>query len=567
MDDCANPLFLGWIKEWWDQAKERNTKGVLAYRQAYESLRVCPVRFEHPDQLLALRGFGPKTCARLLDRLERHCAINGLPVPPRRRLAPGDRGRIAATAAGPSVVLERAPGAARPRKRRPYVPALRQGGYAILMALSGPEARSREWMAKDEVVELAQPHCDASFTVRPPGKFYTAWESIKTLLQHDLVVERGRPGKRYALTEEGWEMASRLREVAADADGQGADEGAVSGRPDSAGLVPDGAAVASPDALPEVEPLELPAGSFSVRLVLDVRERVTGQRTYMEDELAKRGAKPLVRALSVGDAMWVAKCHDPGLLGRLGAEGDEVVLDWIVERKRQDDLVGSIRDGRFREQKFRLRRSGVPQVVYVIEESGMDADMLHRYEQAMQSAVAATQVVSGYFVKKTLSVDDTIAYLAKLTQRLAAQYAARPVRVLPTAALTAQNHLPWLRKLRAASAETADPTGRRPSYGVSYPAFASLTSKSETLTLRDVFLKMLMCTRGITGERALEIQKVWPTPQAFVQAFEEAGGDGAEDTRKRKRAMVSDVLGGLAGTKRRVTKPLSEKLAEVWAEG
>ena len=32
----------------------------------------------------------------------------------------------------------------------------------------------------------------------------------------------------------------------------------------------------------------------------------------------------------------------------------EVVLDYIVERKRMDDLCGSIIDGRFREQKVYL---------------------------------------------------------------------------------------------------------------------------------------------------------------------------------------------------------------------
>jgi hypothetical protein len=27
-ETCANPLLLGWIKEWLDQARERNSKGV-----------------------------------------------------------------------------------------------------------------------------------------------------------------------------------------------------------------------------------------------------------------------------------------------------------------------------------------------------------------------------------------------------------------------------------------------------------------------------------------------------------------------------------------------------------
>lgn len=30
-EDCANPLLLGWIKEWLDQARERNSKGVTVW--------------------------------------------------------------------------------------------------------------------------------------------------------------------------------------------------------------------------------------------------------------------------------------------------------------------------------------------------------------------------------------------------------------------------------------------------------------------------------------------------------------------------------------------------------
>lgn len=30
-EECANPLLLGWIKEWLDQARERNSKGVTVY--------------------------------------------------------------------------------------------------------------------------------------------------------------------------------------------------------------------------------------------------------------------------------------------------------------------------------------------------------------------------------------------------------------------------------------------------------------------------------------------------------------------------------------------------------
>ena len=115
---------------------------------------------------------------------------------------------------------------------------------------------------------------------------------------------------------------------------------------------------AKQDALPEFSPIVFPAGTFTVKLVLDCREvRAKSDREYIQDELGGQGAKPLLRSLELGDAMWIAQVHNAEILKRHGEDGNEVVLDWIVERKRLDDLVGSIKDGRFREQKV-WRNSG-----------------------------------------------------------------------------------------------------------------------------------------------------------------------------------------------------------------
>lgn len=51
-----------------------------------------------------------------------------------------------------------------------------------------------------------------------------------------------------------------------------------------------------------------------------------------------------VRHLNVGDFLWI--CRD--------ANKKELVLPYIVERKRMDDCAKSITDGRFHEQKVRL---------------------------------------------------------------------------------------------------------------------------------------------------------------------------------------------------------------------
>ncbi|KAI0140932.1 crossover junction endonuclease MUS81 [Hypoxylon sp. NC0597] len=575
---CANPLLLGWVQEWVDQARERNSKGLTTYRKAYAALKACPVTFQHPSQLQQLKGFGPKLCDRLTDKLEKHCRENGLPMPkrPRKSAIPGLTNQDDEQDGG-----ERPP--KRQRKARLYVPTLRSGPYAIIMGLATLEEGSRNGLTRPQLIEVAQPHCDASFTVPPdPSGFYTAWNSMKTLLSKDLVYANSGPTRRYFLTEEGWEVARRIQQTLNPNQPKTAplrpepefqEVGQALSRPITrspslevqdrpreessyANVVTSGGLSSASSALPSFRPIRLAPGSFEVQLVLDVREvRAKTDRDYMQNELAKKGVNPIMRSLELGDALWIAKCKDANFLARHGAEGDEIVLDYIVERKRLDDLIGSVKDGRFHEQKFRLKRSGVKNVVYIVEEIAMDSDTLDRRAEMVQSAIASTQMVNGFFVKKTQKMDDTIRYLTRMTMLLKKQYESNPLLVIPTEVLTAQNYLPLLEHLRVKEPATG--------HYISYPAFASLASKSDMMTLRDLYLKMLMCTRQVSGEKALEIQKRWKTPYEFVKAYENCG-DG-EVGKKRKREMVSEQMGNLFGRKR-ITKPLSQKIAEIWAD-
>jgi crossover junction endonuclease MUS81 len=579
----ANPLLLGWVKEWYDTARQQNSKGVTTYRHAYESLRACPIVFDHPSQLQQLKGFGPKLSDRLTEKLKKHCLENGLPMPE----PPGSRRRGNHDAQDQTHGESVSGQTKKPRKTKAYVPAYRSGAYALLLALSAVDETSTAGLTKAELTETAQPHCDSSFSApSDPTKFYTAWNSMKTLLQKELVFERGRPLKRYALTDEGWEVARRIKEsITTEGDGIRGQQirrpggsaapprvsGSTSGVSNGHGLdtdIPSASQaefrdVVSEDSnfteastLPRFTAIQLPPGSFSVHLILDVREvRAKTDRDYLQEELAKKGVKPVMRSLDLGDALWVAKCNDPGFLARHGAEGDEVVLDYIVERKRLDDLIGSIKDGRFHEQKFRLRRSGIQNVVYIIEDITLDSGYFQKFEEAVQSAIASTQVVNGYFLKRTQKMDDTIRYLAKMTMMLKKLYEGKSLHVIPTKIITAQNYVPLIQHIRETQPST-------PHY-ISYPAFASLASKSDMMTLRDVFLKMLMCTRGVTGEKAIEIQRRWKTPYDLVNAFERCGS--GDEGKKRKRDMVANETCHLMGRKK-IAKTVSQKIAEVWGD-
>lgn len=251
---------------------------------------------------------------------------------------------------------------------------------------------------------------------------------------------------------------------------------------------------------------------------------------------------------------WVAKITDPTLKEQLGSS--EILLDWVIERKRLDDLIGSIKDGRYKDQKFRLQKSGIKNVIYVIEAFSMDSNHYQKYDEAVQTAISSMQVINGYFVKQTLKMDDTIKYLVGLTHILKEKYEGKSLQVIPTKVITAQNYAPLLKHL-----EEKDPNI---DYYITYPTFASLSSKSDSLTLRDIYLKMLMCTKGVTGEKAIEIQRLWKTPVEFVEAYVKCEeGQGSEEARKRKWNMVSDKMGALIGRKK-VARTLSGKISEVW---
>lgn len=415
---------------------------------------------------------------------------------------------------------------------------------------------------------------------------------MKTLIQKDLVYEHGRPLRKYALSEEGWEVARRIQKtlpgsaetMTTFAGGNSRSQPATSGpnegtasrvnddhdeKENAATLSAQLGRIANTEG--PTEPISLPPNSFTIELILDTREvRTSTDRDYIANELIKKGITPQVRALELGDAMWVAKCRDPSFLARHGEDNDEVMLDWIVERKRLDDLIGSIKDGRFHEQKFRLRRSGIKNVIYLVEEfTVVHADAgggsASKYQDMVASAIASTQVVNGYFMKKTRNLDDSIRYLARMTLLLRKMYGVldspegpkassspSKVSLIPSRRLSStQSYLTLLDELRA-----KDPSV---TFGVTFSTFSLLTSKSDLLSLRDVFLKMLMCIRGVTGEKAIEIQKRWQTPRDLVQAYM------ALDPKDRE-TMVSDNMGSLVARKK-IQRALSKRISEVWGKG
>ncbi|KAI5306650.1 hypothetical protein KEM56_007782 [Ascosphaera pollenicola] len=575
-EECANPLFLAWVKEMWDTAKLRNTKSDFVFGKAYRSLKAHPRQLEHPSEAQALQGIGPMICEKLTERLEEHCREHGLPMPDK----PRGRKRTATSSADAPEQSE-APSRATKRKKatKDYVPKRRGGAYGLLFGLGTLDKFDTEGMTKSELIAVSQPHSDSSYTIPPPGHTnHTAWNSMKTLISHGLVLETGpRFGRQYLLTDQGWKVFEAMRP---------ADLERLNGRANSEIATKDMNVISSresrePSELLEVsarsipgnldnyetsgftgdfQPVLLPPDSFTVELIVDHREvRARTDRNFFQKAFEEQGISTSSRALDLGDFVWVAKLKDPAFLQRYGDGTDEVMLSHIVERKRKSDLIESIKGGRFAEQKFRLQRSGIQNVIYLVEDSALSDLNQANYAEHMTSAKARTMVVEKFFVKETANIQETVKYLTKLTRKLREMFtgpnATRRLYYIPTKQIRG-----GMQGYQEMVAHFRSQNDARTIHVVAFPTFSFLCSKSKMLTLRDIYLKMLMSIRGVSAEKALAIQKLWPVPKALMQALK---NELARGGRQAADSMISDKLGQQIGPAK-IQKVLSKKIADVW---
>ncbi|XP_034020137.1 crossover junction endonuclease MUS81 [Thalassophryne amazonica] len=545
LPSCPNPLFLQWLTELRDEARDRGLKTQFTYQKAINSLNKYPLPLQNAKEAKILQNFGDGICKILDDKLQRYYRENGpnakihsLPegAPPavqadNHSLVPSKKKN------GVCVGGESGEGKTR-RRKKDYVPQKRSGCYAVLLSLyrESQLADGKGYMLKYELQTEAQHLCDKSLTVPEPGSKYTAWSSVSTLIQKNLVLKTHNPA-RYSLTEEGLALAERLdsaeRLTDNRPDGDGEDSPGVvdltcsdeeeqeenqrthpTERPECVTQMrtePDGRNLPNSQ-YSNLKPNggRLPPGSYYIVLCVDVIE-TTGASHHRKQELVKElqrnGVNFDVRKLNVGDFLWVAREKVAPVPGQLRAPaGRELVLDYIIERKRMDDLCGSIIDGRFREQKFRLKRCGLRQPIYLIE-SGVAAAHLSIPEATLQQAIVNTQVVDGFFVKRVQDVRESAAYLTVMTRHLTKLY--------QNCTLTCCS-----RGLDGDAPREEQQTGRPFCSLMSFAEFNQGAVKNKCQTVREVFARQLMQVSGLSGDKAAAILNHYSTPYRLITAYE-----------------------------------------------
>ncbi|XP_004596722.2 crossover junction endonuclease MUS81 isoform X1 [Ochotona princeps] len=507
---CPNPLFVRWLTEWRDEAASKGRRTRFVFQKALRSLRRYPLPLRSGKEAKILQHFGDGLCRMLDERLQRHRAAGG----------DSDTGSPSGeeSARRPAQVQDSSvPVSTQPQARGSggYWPPRHSGARAILLLLYQEHLRP-EGQGSLTKEELLQRCAQKAAKVTPErGR---PWPALRSLLQRNLLIRTHQPA-RYFLSSEGLELARKL----AESEGLSSLCGGVG--PEQ----PPGEEPAKPGAAPAelgaseggVQQLQLGPGEYRVLLCVDIGEtRGAGHRPELLRELQRLRVAHSVRKLHVGDFVWVAQETRP----KDPARPRELVLDHIVERKRLDDLCSSIIDGRFREQKFRLKRCGLGRRVYLVEDHG-SIENLSLPESTLLQAVTNTQVIDGFFVKRTADIKESAAYLALLTRGLQRLYQGHTLHSRP------------LENPGDLHPETR--TAPNPLCSLlTFNDFNAGAIKNKAQSVREVFARQLMQVSGVSGEKAAALVERYGTPSSLLAAYDACA------TPKEQELLLSTIKCG-----------------------
>ncbi|KAM9301801.1 crossover junction endonuclease MUS81 [Gastrophryne carolinensis] len=588
---CPNPLFLKWLSECRDAAAEKGLKTQFVYQKAISSLKKYPLPLQSGKEAKILQNFGDGICKMLDEKLEKHYADHGPDAPIHSLPSDTKQNRKEKGGASfpPTAQLEadlpgthlQGPSPTKKKKtdgkrQREYVPQKRSGGYAVLLTLykESKNLNTRGYMTKAELQREAQSLCDKSFSGSDPSNKYTAWSSVSTLIQKELVIKTNSPA-RYSLTEKGLELAQRLdaaeRLLEGKTDVGGQSEGRSSDKEqeytnikkiqqkNANAPVPQSkmfglssaleakqlSTAPAMDSYHHVPQFTLRPGLFNVLLCVDFIETTGGaahKKQELVSELKRNGVNFDVRKLHIGDFLWVAQEKVQPVPGQLRVpQPRELVLDYVVERKRMDDLCGSIIDGRFREQKFRLKKCDLRHPIYLVEDHG-SAQHLSIPEATLQQAIVNTQVVDGFFIKRTKDTRESAAYLTIMTRYLQNMYSNKT-----------------LLSCTKEEASKCDRTLQNESQScilMEFKEFNEGAMKNKAQTIKEVFARQLMQISGVSGEKAAAILERYNTPTSLLSAY-----DCCSSTEEREKLLSNVKCGKL---QRNLGPVLSKTISQLY---
>ncbi|KOC60220.1 Crossover junction endonuclease MUS81 [Habropoda laboriosa] len=497
-----NPLFEIWLEEWRKEAASRNSDLQYHFSKALQSLRKYPLPLKSGKDCIILQHFGTKLCSMLDRKLEEYKARNE-----------------GSTSAKDFVCKQS-------NYEEQHVLKRKYKSQQIVMDADFEHERTElaafdnlnlsSWNLENYAAlfilykNTQNPHCSGYITeVDLLSEIKelcgdVSKTSVLDLFQCGLISMIGAPN-RYNLTEHGFSAIRKHRQQPEkDSVRQKSEENnmlveKIPGRIKKAQNTNNGALNNidnnKTDSTNNIQKnIYLESNKFDVILLVDTHETsgTKPQHDATVVELTQLGVIFEIRHLKVGDFAWVARCRNTK---------NELILPYIIERKRIDDLSSSITDGRFHEQKFRLKQCGITNLMYIIEEYEKGQKLAIPYSSLMQASIN-TLIQDGFSVKYTKSHKDSMFYLSSLTRVLIRRFREKNLICCKKEAIAQINIL----------SDTC--------FLMEFEEFNKAASKQKVFKVSQMFVRQLLQLKGISVDKALAIVERYPTPRVLIEAFQ-----------------------------------------------
>lgn len=424
-------------------------------------------------------------------------------------------------------------------KEYKYIPGYRTGGWAILVGMY--EGTNVDdfigYFTKKQIISIASPYCDSLFENVNVDKSennnnYTAWSSMKTLITHNLINKKHNPSQ-YSFTDLGKQLAHLLYQHRFNNIQKQTIELPLSNLNEDKENITNYSSIK----ISNVKTNKITSNNVSndfksndnneieIVLILDYREIKKEKQRNIYKQLKNKKVKCEKRVLEIGDFMWIARYKN-----NEKEREREYIVNYIVERKKIPDLQASIIDGRYKDQKFRLKKSGIQNIIYLIEGKVNEKNNNDDYTSnnnnnydSVETAMYNTQIQDNFIIQNTNNEEETVQYLYNLTNVIIDISKSDVQKII-----TKQE----------------------------YEEFNSNMSKSKNLSVRDIFAKQMIQFSGCTPEKASSVVSVYKTPISLITEVKILGLQSV--TEKLKNIECGEK-------RRKLNGPLSRSISEFYS--
>ena len=222
--------------------------------------------------------------------------------------------------------------------------------------------------------------------------------------------------------------------------------------------------------------------SENIYLIVDLREKGAGNENFRV-EILNKCSYPIPieeKNLSLGDFTWIYKDQ---------LDGEEYMIDFIIERKTLNDLSASILDGRYNEQKYRLKNSPYKNTYYLFEGTDLNThNNSNISKDSINTAINNTLNIHNIKFFRTLSTKDTVNKLIELDSNI-----------------------------RKSFSFLKDINGKK----ITYKKYLEIFAKTKNSSVEEIFLRQLRCFEHC-GKKCVEVlNSCFQTPFEFYKLIQE----------------------------------------------